>query len=160
MKTLKTEYLIIGNSASGAACIEGIRKIDKTGSIAVISDENIFNSKYTMWMVKDNVSKYMPDFKDKLKGTVVPFGLYNSQDVVKNKKFDKFTFVYNHRLQAYKNWETTFEIFIAIHIVNLGDDFFHQVSIMRNKNNSTFIICQCLFKRLPCLKFEMVSWFI
>lgn len=43
MKTLKTEYLIIGNSAAGAACIEGIRKIDKTGSITVISDENIFN---------------------------------------------------------------------------------------------------------------------
>ena len=28
-----------------------------------------------------------------------------------NTFFDKFTFCYNHRLQAYKNWETTFEIF-------------------------------------------------
>ncbi|MFH1904897.1 MAG: FAD-dependent oxidoreductase [bacterium] len=43
MKTLKTKYLIMGNSAAGIAGIEGIRKIDKTGSITVISDENIFN---------------------------------------------------------------------------------------------------------------------
>ena len=40
MKTLKTEYLIIGNSAAGVACIEGIRKIDKTGSITVRSEEH------------------------------------------------------------------------------------------------------------------------
>jgi len=77
----------------------------------VLADENIFNSKYTMWMVEDNVKKYMPDFTDKIKGTVVPFGLYNPEDVIKNKKFDKFTFVYNHRLQAYKNWEVTFDMF-------------------------------------------------
>ena len=43
MKTLKTEYLIIGNSAAGVACIEGIRKTDRTSSITVVSDENIFN---------------------------------------------------------------------------------------------------------------------
>ena len=43
MKTLKTEYLIIGNSSAGVACIEGIREIDKAGNITVVSDENIFN---------------------------------------------------------------------------------------------------------------------
>jgi len=43
MKTLKTEYLITGNSSAGVACIEGIREIDKAGNITVVSDENIFN---------------------------------------------------------------------------------------------------------------------
>ncbi len=32
-------YVIIGNSAAAAGCIEGIRKYDKSGSITVISDE-------------------------------------------------------------------------------------------------------------------------
>ena len=33
------KYLIIGNSAAGIACVEGIRQIDKKGSITIISDE-------------------------------------------------------------------------------------------------------------------------
>lgn len=33
-------YVIIGNSAAAVGCIEGIRKLDKTGSITVISSEN------------------------------------------------------------------------------------------------------------------------
>lgn len=77
----------------------------------VLADANIYNSEYTKQMVEENIAKYMPDFKDKIQGTVIHMGLYNKKDVVKSKKFDKFTFVYNHRLQQYKNWETTFEIF-------------------------------------------------
>ena len=33
------KYIIIGNSAAGIGCVEGIRQIDKKGSITVISDE-------------------------------------------------------------------------------------------------------------------------
>jgi len=36
----KVRYVIIGNSAAAVGCIEGIRKLDKTGSITVISSEN------------------------------------------------------------------------------------------------------------------------
>ncbi len=36
-------YVIIGNSASGTAAIESIRKIDKKGSIIIISDESFSN---------------------------------------------------------------------------------------------------------------------
>ena len=36
---MKFEYVIIGNSAAAAGCIEGIREHDKKGSIAVISDD-------------------------------------------------------------------------------------------------------------------------
>lgn len=35
------KYVIIGNSAAGIATVEGIRKVDKEGTIAVISDENL-----------------------------------------------------------------------------------------------------------------------
>jgi NAD(P)H-nitrite reductase large subunit len=34
------KYVIIGNSAAAIGCIEGIRSIDKEGSITVISREN------------------------------------------------------------------------------------------------------------------------
>ena len=78
-----------------------------------LADVNIFNSNYTKKMVQDNINKYMPDFASQIadNSVVVPFGLWNKKDIVKNKKFDKFTFVYNHRLQQYKNWETTFDVF-------------------------------------------------
>ena len=33
------KYVIIGNSAAGIGCVEGIRQIDKNGSITIISDE-------------------------------------------------------------------------------------------------------------------------
>ena len=33
------KYLIIGNSAAGVAAVESIRQYDKTGSLAVVSDE-------------------------------------------------------------------------------------------------------------------------
>ena len=33
------KYVIIGNSAAGIACVEGIRSVDKEGEIAILSDE-------------------------------------------------------------------------------------------------------------------------
>ncbi|HOK56786.1 MAG TPA: FAD-dependent oxidoreductase [bacterium] len=39
----KKRYIIIGNSASGVSCIEGIRENDKEGEILVFSDEDYFN---------------------------------------------------------------------------------------------------------------------
>ncbi len=38
-KTMRTKYLIIGNSAGGIGAAEAIREVDKTGSLAIISDE-------------------------------------------------------------------------------------------------------------------------
>ena len=34
------KYVIIGNGTAAVACIEGIRSLDKTGGITVISGEN------------------------------------------------------------------------------------------------------------------------
>ena len=38
-KTLKTEYLVIGNSAGGIGAAETIRETDKKNSITIVSDE-------------------------------------------------------------------------------------------------------------------------
>lgn len=38
-KIEKVKYLIIGNSAGGIGAIEAIRQMDKTGSVAIVSDE-------------------------------------------------------------------------------------------------------------------------
>jgi NAD(P)H-nitrite reductase large subunit len=34
------KYIIIGNGVAAAGCIEGIRSVDRTGEITVISEEN------------------------------------------------------------------------------------------------------------------------
>lgn len=39
MKEKQKNYVIIGNSTAAVGCIEGIRKVDRTGKITVISDE-------------------------------------------------------------------------------------------------------------------------
>ncbi len=39
-ETVKTRYLIIGNSAGGIGAAEAIREVDSTGTLAVISDES------------------------------------------------------------------------------------------------------------------------
>src|SRR3990170_3290855 len=38
-KIEKVKYLIIGNSAGGIGAVEAIRGVDKTGTIAIVSDE-------------------------------------------------------------------------------------------------------------------------
>jgi len=38
-KAIRTEYLIIGNSAGGIGAAENIREVDKTNSITIVSDE-------------------------------------------------------------------------------------------------------------------------
>jgi NAD(P)H-nitrite reductase large subunit len=38
-KAIRTEYLIIGNSAGGIGATEAIREVDKTNSITIVSDE-------------------------------------------------------------------------------------------------------------------------
>ena len=56
---MKFEYLIIGNSAAAAGCIEGIRETDKKGSIAVISDEpyHIYSRPLISYKLKADVTE-------------------------------------------------------------------------------------------------------
>ncbi len=56
---MKYEYVIIGNSAAAAGCIEGIRENDKKGSIAVISDEkyHIYSRPLISYKLKGDVTE-------------------------------------------------------------------------------------------------------
>lgn len=61
------KYVIIGNSAAAAGCIEGIRSVDKSGSILVVSDEphHIYGRpliSYLLWnKTTEEKMKYRPD---------------------------------------------------------------------------------------------------
>ena len=72
MKTQKFKYVIIGNSIAAVAAIEGIRKTDAKGSIAVVGDENHFVygrpliSYYLLGATDAERMKYRPaDFYEK-----------------------------------------------------------------------------------------------
>ena len=56
---MKYEYVIIGNSAAAAGCIEGIRETDKKGTIAVISDEkyHIYSRPLISYKLKGDVTE-------------------------------------------------------------------------------------------------------
>ena len=53
------KYIVIGNSAAGIATVEGIRKLDKDGSIAVISDEDMlaYSRCLTSYYIKGKLDK-------------------------------------------------------------------------------------------------------
>ena len=62
---MKFEYLIIGNSAAAAGCIEGIRENDKKGSIAVISDEkyHIYSRPLISYKLKGDVTEKQMSYR-------------------------------------------------------------------------------------------------
>ena len=59
------EYVIIGNSAAAAGCIEGIRETDKKGSIAVISDEkyHIYSRPLISYKLKGDVTEKQMSYR-------------------------------------------------------------------------------------------------
>ena len=74
MKTQKFKYVIIGNSTAAVAAIEGIRKIDAEGSIAVAGEEKHFVygrpliSYYLLGATDAERMRYRPaDFYEKMK---------------------------------------------------------------------------------------------
>lgn len=65
---MKCDYLIIGNSIAAVGCIEGIRSLDKDGSICVVSDENyvVYGRpliSYYLWnkTTEENMLRYRPE---------------------------------------------------------------------------------------------------
>lgn len=55
------DYIIIGNSAAGIGCVEGIRKVDATGSIAILSYEDIHA--YSRCMITHYISGHIDEKK-------------------------------------------------------------------------------------------------
>ena len=62
---MKYEYVIVGNSAAAAGCIEGIRESDKKGSIAVISDEkyHIYSRPLISYRLKGDVTEKQMSYR-------------------------------------------------------------------------------------------------
>ncbi len=65
MATKKFKYLIIGNSAGGIGCVEGIRRVDRKGSIAVVSDEkyHTYSRPLITHLIEGDVDRKGMDFR-------------------------------------------------------------------------------------------------
>ena len=61
------KYVLIGNSAAATACIEGIRSVDKSGEIVVISDENrpAYGRPLISYALLGKIKKENMDYRDK-----------------------------------------------------------------------------------------------
>src|SRR3989304_608494 len=57
-KVETVKYLIIGNSAGGIGAAETIRKVDKVGTIAIISDEPYFT--YSRPLISEHLAERWP----------------------------------------------------------------------------------------------------
>ena len=62
---MKYEYVIVGNSAAAAGCIEGIRENDKNGTIAIISDEkyHIYSRPLISYKLKGDVTEKQMNYR-------------------------------------------------------------------------------------------------
>ena len=74
------QYVIIGNGVAAAGCIEGIRRVDQTGKISVISAENhpVYCRPLISYYLEgktdlDKIGYRSPDFYDKM-GCEVYYG--------------------------------------------------------------------------------------
>lgn len=77
-----------------------------------IVDINVFNSDYTKKLILDNVGEYWGD-KFSMKDIIIKMGVLPKTLFEGHKVADKneqFTIHYNHRLQDFKKWKTTFEL--------------------------------------------------
>ena len=61
------KYVIIGNSIAACGCIEGIREIDKEGSITVIGEENhfVYGRPLISYLLMGKTSLDKIDYRDK-----------------------------------------------------------------------------------------------
>lgn len=75
MATKKIKYLVIGNSAGGIGCVEGIRRVDRKGSIAVVSEEkyHTYSRPLITHLIEGDVDRKGMDFR--------PRNFYKGHDV-------------------------------------------------------------------------------
>ena len=80
---------------------------------SLIADVNVYNSKYTEKMMIENADNYLNEDRTRAiydSGVVIPMGTLPKKP--RNvKKYDRFTFVYNHRIAKYKGTDDTFKMF-------------------------------------------------
>ena len=91
MAIKKYDYLIIGNSAGGIGCIEGIRREDRKGSIAVVSDEkyHTYSRPLITHLLEGDVDRKGMDFRPRdfyRKHGTEPYLGYRAQDLDVEKR--------------------------------------------------------------------------
>jgi NAD(P)H-nitrite reductase large subunit len=91
MANRKFDYLVIGNSAGGVGCIEGIRRVDPKGSIAVVSDEkyHTYSRPLITHLIEGDVDRRGMDFRPRnfyRKHKVEPFLGCRAQDLDTDKR--------------------------------------------------------------------------
>jgi len=76
------------------------------------TDLNFFHTQYCFDMLLEEANDILNKDKVQLlkQKSVISLGGYTNKIKSKNK-YDKFTFIYNHRLDGYKNWQITFNQF-------------------------------------------------
>lgn len=90
-----------------------------SGSFGV--DANVFDSQHCKDMLFDNIEKYgSVRVRDNIAASSVniPHGILKESELrplMAIPRADVFTFAYNHRMQAYKNYHTTFDVFDKLH---------------------------------------------
>jgi len=86
------------------------------------ADVNYFHTQYCFDMLEEEAKDILIQDKiDVIKNkSIISLGGY-SDEIEQGQKYDKFTFIYNHRLDGYKNWKDTFEIFDILY--NEGLEF-------------------------------------
>jgi len=76
------------------------------------ADCNYFHTEYCKNMMMEEAKDYLhPDRIKVLESkSITKLGGY-CEEQPKQKKYDEYTFLYNHRLAGYKNWKTTWALF-------------------------------------------------
>tara|TARA_R110002050_G_scaffold4483_4_gene21747 strand:- start:7580 stop:8506 length:927 start_codon:yes stop_codon:yes gene_type:complete len=77
---------------------------------------NYFHSKHCFNMLNEEAqdiltTKQITNIQEK---SIIQLGGY-SKDIKSKKKYDLYTFIYNHRLDGYKQWKETFEVFDTLY---------------------------------------------
>ncbi len=86
MAARKFKYLVIGNSAGGIGCVEGIRRVDKKGSIALVSEEkyHTYSRPLITHLLEGDVDRKGMDFRPRTfyKGhNVEPYLGYQAREI-------------------------------------------------------------------------------
>lgn len=80
------------------------------------ADLNYFHTKYCYEMLMEEANDVLNSDKISLlkQKSIVSLGGY-CNEIEQGQKYEKFTFIYNHRLDGYKNWKDTFALFDQLH---------------------------------------------
>lgn len=80
---------------------------------AIFADHNVFNSDYCRWMLFDNAKRWLNQETMEIiaaKSSQIPYGTLEPELLPVETDNPVPVIAYNHRLQAYKNFQRTFEL--------------------------------------------------